>query len=749
MTVEEWLGTDNNLGCQIWHKKYQYNKETLDEWFDRVSGGDQDVRRLIEEKKLLFGGRTLANRGTGKKGSLSNCYSSGYCGDSLDEIFELNTEIAKTFKSQGGQGLSLSQLRPKGAPINGGQFESDGIIPFMEIFNRTTESISQGGSRKGALIMTIDIWHKEASEFITIKSQDGKIQKANLSLEIDDKFMKDVKRYYDTGEVVTETITKTYDSGSITYEVVPIKLYKLMMESAYDWAEPGCIFTERFRNYNLMQYDDEYNIITCNPCGEQPLPKYGACNLASINLSEFVINSFTDHAYFDASDFANAVKIAIKGLDQVLDENIDNHALPQQKEMARNYRNVGLGVMGLGSALIKLGYKYGSPESIEWVDSMMDLMFRSAVIESGELAKLYGAFPKYKDVVLTSDIMRSHFTRSELDALHITEYGLRNCSLLSVAPSGSIGTMLNVSTGCEPLFALSYRRKTESLNGGQEKYYDVYCDVAADYHDMYGNDEFPEYFVTAGQISWKDRVDMQAVMQKHVDTGISSTINLPNSISLEEVEQLYLYAWEQGLKGVTIFRNGCMRTGILTTNKEPEQPQQLERGMIIQTNDSGLIGKKRTLNTGCGRLYVTAFFDDNNGDLLETFFSKGSSGGCERGYDGLSRMISLSARGGIDINSIVDQMQSVSPCPAYARRQATKHDCSRGACCPNAIGYALLDMYHEVLDELDEGEPAKTTTAVEIDKEQSFYDTCPECGAKLRHEGGCVTCPECSWSRCS
>lgn len=269
MTVQEWLGEDNQLGIDIWERKYRYNNESFDEWLYRVSGGDAEVEKLIEEKKFLFGGRTLANRGTNKKGSFSNCYSRGFVEDSLTDIMQANTDIAMTFKAQGGQGLSLSKLRPKGCGINHGQFSSDGIVPFMEIFNRTTESISQGGSRKGALIMSLDVWHKEAPQFITIKSEEGRIQKANLSLEIDDEFMEYVKKYYDTGEVVKKQIVRNYEGNEITYEVVPIELYKLMMKTAYDWAEPGCIFSDPFRNYNMMECCDDYQVQTCNPCGKK------------------------------------------------------------------------------------------------------------------------------------------------------------------------------------------------------------------------------------------------------------------------------------------------------------------------------------------------------------------------------------------------------------------------------------------------------------------------------------------------
>ena len=778
MTVQEWLGQDNQLGIDIWERKYRYNNESFDEWLDRVSGGNEELRRIIKERKFLFGGRTLSNRGTGKKGSFSNCYSRGYIFDDLTDIMQANSDIAHTFKAQGGQGLSLSKLRPRCCGINGGQFQSDGIIPFMEIYNRTTESISQGGSRKGALIMTLDVWHKEAEDFIKIKSEEGRIQKANLSLEIDDEFMECVKKFYDIGEVITKTITRNYNCNIIEYEVTPIKLYKLMMEKAYDWAEPGCIFTNRFRNYNMMEYCDDYNIESCNPCGEQPLPKHGACNLGSINLSEFVINPFTKQAYFNTNDFIRSVKIAIEALDTVLDENLENHALKEQREMAEKYRNIGLGIMGMHDMFIKLGITYGSKESINFIDSLMDLMFRTSVIKSSELAKEKGAFPNYNSNLLSSHIITNHFTQDELLKLDIYKYGLRNCSLLSIAPTGSLGTMLNISTGCEPLFALYYTRKTESLNNNQDKYYKVYTGIAKEYMDKYG-EELPEYFNTSKDIDWRDRVDMQAALQSHVDTAISSTINLPNSATQEEIEHLYLYAWEKGLKGVTIFRDGCKRVGILSTDTKKEEKEEtktttvstdkdnttfsfdnLPRGVVINI-DNDVIGKKRKLITGCGSLHCIALFDPTTGDLLETYLSKGSQGGCNLYMIGLSRLISLAARGGIDIYSIVDQLRSTGACPSYAVRSATKHDTSKGSCCPMAVGNALLDMYEELHRELfvdddddsEEKPPVKKATVSPAPQKEVTIATpkknpCPSCGEELTFEGGCNICKNCGWSKC-
>ena len=266
MEIKEWLGENNTLGYDIFTKKYLLPNESLEEWFDRVSNGNEDLKQALKDKKFLFGGRALANRGSSRSGSMFNCYSSGYAPDDVKGLMELNKNIALTYKSQGGQGLSLSKLRPKGTPI-GTEYKSDGIVPFMEIFNTTTASISQGGARKGALMMSIDISHKEAETFITIKNDLDKITKANLSLEIDDKFMTIVSNSYKDDKYYKDTIKREYEGHQVEYEICPRQLYELMIKNAYDYAEPGCIFTNQFRNYNLMEFVDGYEIVTSNPCG--------------------------------------------------------------------------------------------------------------------------------------------------------------------------------------------------------------------------------------------------------------------------------------------------------------------------------------------------------------------------------------------------------------------------------------------------------------------------------------------------
>lgn len=777
MNVKEWLGENNQIGIDIFKNKYQHGDETVEEFADRVSGGNKELAQLILDKKFLFGGRVLANRGIEGGGNYYNCYSDGYVPDSMNGILDTTKTLGITYKSQGGQGISLSKIRPAGTPV-GEHYESDGIVPFMRLFNEVTNTVSQGGARKGALMMSLDIRHKEADKFITIKSQDGEIEKANLSLEIDDKFMEAVAEYYETGKRVVLHEKREYSGHTIEYDIVPIDLYKLMMQTVYDWGEPGCIFTNRFRNYNLMEFDEEYNVETCNPCGEQPLKAKTSCNLGSLNLYEFVDHKFELGARFNWEEFEQAIKIAIRGLDDIIDENLDRIPLEEYRQNSINYRNIGLGVMGYADMLMALGYTYGQHKAKQVTNNLFNFMFRIAVETSNQLAKEKGAFPKWNDKVLESNIIKKHFYSTQIE--EFKKDGLRNCSLLSIAPTGSIATMLGVSGGIEPEFALSYTRRTDNLGES----YDVDAKVVQDYKDslgltpyglglnLYGK-ELPQYFITSDMIKWHDRLETQAIIQNHIDTAISSTVNLPKETTLEEIEKLYLEAWKMKLKGVTIFRDGCKRLGILLTEDSKADndteakdiasgdkksvdkitSDKLERGTIIMVNDD-VVGKKRKIMSGCGPTHCTAFFDPVEGNLLEIYLSRGSQGTCSNYMTGLSRMISLAARGGISIDDIIDQLHSCGVCPSYAVRTAKYHDTSKGSCCPVAIGYALKDMYDEMQEELgliDEKNKPKAKPilyATSSQKENSFV-ACPECGEPLLFEGGCNICKSCGYSSCS
>ena len=508
---------------------------------------------------------------------------------------------------------------------------------------------------------------------------------------------------------------------------------------------------------------------------EEPLPSGGSCLLGSINLSEFV----TDDQLFDYEDFKHCVRITIKALNDVLDEGLPLHPLQEQRDSVRNWRQIGAGIFGLGDMLIKMGITYGSAQSIALCNRIASTMIDEAIRSSALLAKNHGAYPKYKNEIKKSEFFIAN-TSEETREL-VRKYGLRNSQLLTTAPTGTLSSMLGVSGGIEPIFANYYTRKTESLKGYDE-YYKVYTPIVKKYMEEHGlkdDSELPEYFVTAPEINYKDRIRMQSIWQSHIDASISSTINLPNSATVEDVEDLYLYAWEQGLKGVTIFRDGCKRAGILTTDKKKDNnkkenkeddykltvakstPKVLPRGYVIKV-DNDTIGKERHLNTGCGTLHVCSFFDPTTGDLLEDYVNKGSQGGCFSNLIGLSRMISYAARIGGDVREISDQLLSVPACPAYVSRRVTKHDTSKGACCPNAIGYAILDMYNEMQNEINDDTDSENeeelssaslddTTDIEDDHTQdtdNIQNPCPQCGAELVFEGGCNVCKSCGWSKC-
>lgn len=746
MTVQEWLGTENQLGQDIWERKYRYENETFDEWINRVSGGNSEIANLIKEKKFLFGGRILANRGLENKGrkiSLSNCYVIEPPEDNIESIFDCAKKLARTYSCGGGCGVDISKLSPRGAKVNNAAKETTGSVSFMDLYSMVTGLIGQAG-RRGALMLSLSCEHPDLEEFIGIKSDLDRVTKANISIRITDKFMAAVKNK----TPFTLSFTRLETGETITKEIDAYEMFHKMCEMNWDYAEPGMLFWDRINNWNLLSCDDEFEYAGTNPCAEEPLPAGGSCLLGSINLAEFACDTG-----FDFESFKHCVKSSLIALNEVLDEGLPLHPLKEQRESVYDWRQIGLGIFGLADLLIKLGIKYGSPEAIDLCDMIGHTMADMAIKTSAVLAKEYGVYPKYKPEAVEQSAFYSKNALGETKEL-VESFGLRNSQLLTIAPTGSLSTMLGVSGGIEPIFANYYTRKTESLKGHDE-YYKVYTPIVKEYMDKHGlkdDSELPDYFVTAQTLDYKNRIYMQSIWQSHIDASISSTVNVPNDFTVEQVEGLYMTAWDAGLKGVTIFRDGCKRAGILTIKENVEdiveKPHRLERGMIIKADDN-CIGKKRTLRTGCGTLHCEAFFDPDNGQLLETYFSKGSSGGCNNFMIGLSRMISLAARGGIDVYSIVDQLKSSGTCPSYAVRTATKHDTSKGSSCPVAIGNALLEMYEEMMDEvgfsdIEEKElEVITPKIVPVSKAK-----CPQCGGELVFEGGCNTCKNCGWSKC-
>lgn len=753
MFIEEWLGKENQLGIDIWKKKYQRNGESFEDWLDRVSGGDSDVAELIADKKFLFGGRILSNRGVDdEKVTYSNCYVISQPEDNIESIYDTAKKLARTYSYGGGCGIDISKLAPCGAKVNNQAKSTSGAVSFMDTFSQVTEQIGQNG-RRGALMISIDCTHPDLEKFITVKSDLNKVTSANISVRVTDRFMVAVKNdedwelYYkrnETGEEIKKTV-KARD------------IFDLLCRNNWDYAEPGILYWDRITNWNLVSNDKDFEYAGVNPCAEEPLPAGGSCLLGAINLAVFVRNG-----KFDWHDFNRTVNIAVKALNNVLDEGLERHPLAEQRKTVRDWRQIGLGIMGLADMLIKLGIEYGSPDSITLCDAIGYSMARNAIVASADIAGYAGCYDKYNEqYVTTSPFFTEHIKPDDEEAWSFVEAnGLRNSQLLTIAPTGSISTMIGVSGGIEPIFANYYERTTKSLHGHDEVY-KVYTPIVKEYMDAHGiKDELglPSYFVTSATIPIKRRIDMQSVWQKHIDASISSTVNLPNEATVDDVKDLYMYAWEKHLKGITVYRAGCKRAGILNADTKKDDEPKLEtssailpRGSIIEPSND-LIGKKRKIQTGCGSLHVLAFFDPIDGNLQEVYFNKGSTGGCANFMTGLSRMVSLLCRAGVDIMTIKDQLDSTGVCPSYATRKATHHDTSKGSCCPMAIGNALVEMYNEMQSELDDKEdeekPVKKTPVEPIKDVNVRQQLCPECGEPLVFEGGCCTCKSCGYTKC-
>lgn len=569
MTVKEWLGEDNQLGIDIWTKKYAFEGENFDSWITRVSGGNKEIAQYMKEKKFLFGGRILSNRGLdklGRKVTYSNCYVIEPPKDEIESIFDCAKKLARTYSYGGGCGVDISQLSPKGAKINNAAKETSGAVSFMELYSLVTALIGQNG-RRGALMISMDCSHPDILEFIELKTDLEKVTKANVSVRIYKDFMEAVKK--GTDYILSYEREAT---GEVIKKRVPARaLFKKITDTSWDYAEPGVLFWDRISSWNLLSNTEEFSYAGVNPCAEEPLPAGGSCLLGSINLSEFVRNPFSERADFDFEELKKCVTASVYALNEVLEEGLPLHPLPEQRESVEKWRQIGLGIMGLADALIKLGVTYGQKETVDICDKIGFVMADTAIAASALLAKEKGRFSgcKVEEIMETPYFLMN--TTEETRAL-VKEYGLRNSQLLTIAPTGTLSTMLGISGGIEPVYANYYERKTESLHG-EDVYYRVYTKIVKDYmeaHRIEDDRELPGFFVTAMNLDYKQRIDMQAIWQLHVDASISSTVNLSHEFTKEETEALYMYAYDMGLKGITIYRDGCKRMGILSTKKKEE-----------------------------------------------------------------------------------------------------------------------------------------------------------------------------------
>lgn len=715
MELQDWKLSE--LGEDIWKKKYQRNGESFEDWLERVSGGDTQVAQLIVDKKFLFGGRILSNRGITDRGvTYSNCYVIEPPHDSIEGIYEAAMKLARTFSYGGGCGVDISTLRPKGAEVHNAALTTSGAVSFMDVLEQTARVIGQNG-RRGALMISMDSSHPDIHDFIDAKL-DNKLEKCNISVRMSDDDM----------------------------ENKPDILDHIALNN-YDWAEPGILYWDTIKRYNLLDKFAYFEYAGVNPCAEEPLPAGGSCLLGALNLSEFVENPFTDKAAFNIPEFKSAVRIAIRALNDVLDEGLELHPLEEQRNSVRDWRQIGLGIMGFADMLLKMRCQYDSSRALDIIEIIGKTLVNTGLEESALLAMDTESFPECDlRLILASTfitVLRNSNVIEDNTIDLIKRYGLRNSQLFTIAPTGSISTMLGVSGGVEPIFATHYTRKTQSLHG-EDVYYNVYTPIIQKMIDTgVISEENVSTIATAQNIDPFDRVTIQAQWQRFIDASISSTVNVTNDTTVETIRDLYQAAWEEGCKGLTIYRAGCKKEGILVVDTPKEQT--MENTIHIPITDTSIdncVAYGTQLTTGCGSLWMSVYFHKKTGQLCHIFLDKGSTGGCNSFMIGLSRMISYAGKLGGTVEGICDQLNSVPACPSYSVRTALKKDTSAGKCCPSAIGRALMELKQRYIEDHIE------MSTGELKREEMTVNNCPECGAKLNFTGGCNSCPECGYTKC-
>ncbi len=549
--------SDNDERQDLILQKYLLKNETKKDFIKRISLGKPTLEKILRKKEAIFGGRNLYAIGRDGNITGSNCYVTEDPEDNLESIYKVDYQIARTYSYGGGQGMNLSKIRPKGAKVNNSSNTTPGVMVFAEKYSHTTLNTQQD-NRRGALMLVMNIDHPDIIDFITTKLDLNKINGANISIALTDAFMqaaKDNKLWTMNFETPYQVIEKTIEAK---------KLLELLAYAAHTMGDPGVMFVDHINDYHFLSEYEDVVFTATNPCGEQPLVAHGSCNLGSINLNAFVKNPFTEEAEYDWKRFDFVVSEMIFALDDLLTLLGNRHALKEQRDHVKAFREIGLGVMGLADLALSMRLPYGSDEFLAFLDELMSKMINSAAGASARRAAELGTFPRYDYNKISSSSFYKATITHETDAL-IKQHGLRNSRLLSIAPTGSISNILGVSGGVEPFFQINYTRRIVSMFE-EEKTITIWekTPVALANAMKVEPEDLPEWAkITSQNIDFISRANVQATIQKYVDTAISSTFNIPNSASVDDVMNIFTVVWEKGLKGATVFRDRCAKIGIL------------------------------------------------------------------------------------------------------------------------------------------------------------------------------------------
>ncbi len=725
---------------------------------DAIYDSDADLKAtedaffsLMTSLRFLPNSPTLMNAGR-PLGQLSACFVLPV-GDSMEEIFEAVKNAALIHKSGGGTGFSFSRLRQKGATVRSTGGVASGPVSFMRVFNVATEAVKQGGTRRGANMGILRVDHPDILEFIRCKSNTSDINNFNISVGLTEAFMRAVEEgeTYDLVDPKSKKAVSQLNARDVFDEIV---------DAAWQTGEPGIVFLDRLNRDNVVPTVGE--IESTNPCGEQPLLPYESCNLGSIDLVS-MLKTENGAARLDFDLLESTVSEAVHFLDNVID--VNTYPLARIEEMTKRTRKIGLGVMGFADALLALGIPYDSEEGIAFAEQVMSFIEMTGHSASRSLAASRGAFPL--------------FTESTLNA----EEPIRNATVTTIAPTGTLSIIAGCSSGVEPVFGYVYIRNV--MDGTQmvevnplllEKLHTLGLDSEALYQRIAAEgtiahiEEIPEQvrrvFLSAHDISPEAHVRMQAAFQRHTDNAVSKTVNFPNSATREDVHAVYLLAYREGLKGVTIYRDGSRTGQVLNIGKVNDgQPAQEKPELSAPLPENyGRIeprprppvtrGFTEEMNIGCGTLYVTVNYDENG--ICEVFTSTGKAGGCPSQSEATARLTSIALRSGISIGEVYDQLKGIR-CPSTIRQK--NMSCTS---CPDAIARVLLKVSKYIDNGADYATPdaQPKTAAPEAAPASQGGDgasapasaadvhVCPECGGKVEHEGGCVICRACGFSKC-
>ncbi|TNE39779.1 MAG: adenosylcobalamin-dependent ribonucleoside-diphosphate reductase [Alphaproteobacteria bacterium] len=765
------------ISQQIWDMKYRFKspddkarERSIEDSWRRVAKAlaapekdpakwEERFYALLEDYKFLPAGRILSGAGTKRRVTLFNCFVMGDIGDDMSSIFDNLKEAALTMQQGGGIGYNFSTLRPKGAPVAALGSDASGPLSFMDVWDSMCRTIMSAGSRRGAMMATLRCDHPDILAFIKAKQDPGRLRMFNLSVLVSDAFMEAVKKDEAWELRFEDTLYKTVQARTLWDEI---------MRATYAYAEPGVIFIDRINQRNNLHYCE--TITATNPCGEQPLPAYGACLLGSVNLTKMIRNPFEETAAIDLEKLRSVVTDAVRLMDNVVD--VSGFPLAEQEHEAKAKRRIGLGITGLADALIMCRTRYGSEEALALVRSWMAEIQRAAYLASADLAAEKGAFPLYeKKRYLDGD------TIMELDdevRAAIAKKGIRNALVTSVAPTGTISLLAdNVSSGIEPVFSFSYTRNV-LMPDDSRKAEEVTDYALRLFRRLHGPDaELPDYFVDAQVLTPADHVRMQAAVQDYIDSSISKTINCPEDIGFEAFKDIYLQAYEQGCKGCTTYRPNDITGAVLETRKAPEtenQPALPLETPLPRPEDSfeagGIVYMTKPLDrpgTLPGQTYKLRWPESNHAiyitlnDIIQD--------GRRRPFEifinskniehfawtvALTRMISAVFRRGGDVSFVVEELKAVFD-PRGGAWVKGKYVPSLLAAIGGVIETHMIQIGFLPSPENKEyGEQAAEVATHSGAIRDGLLRQCPQCGeAGLLKMEGCDTCMTCGYSKCS